>query len=550
MTIANRLMGSGVAALAAQETVGSVTSSATATGTTQTDALTFDTAAIYVTTTPSGSGVRLFGNAIRHSSTGDEQTVHNYGANALNVYPPVGDTIQGFSANAPLSVSTSSTCTFKKVDPTTWICKETYTASGTGALTTDLQTRGRKFALTSDYSSTANFNTAVAALTETLGVSSLQVKAGGLLGIGATAPGADIEMSKVGAWPVIRYRKSGTGFWDLGPLHGNFFGLAVNGGTDIVTVDNTGLVGINQQAPLAQLHVGTRTAVPITTLILASNEFANTTSRHGFGDFCSFDGQAATGYASFDSYAQIEGTNNIDHWVGFQCRLEYDNSGTMNNGYGFYSGLHVNAGTVTDLTAGLHVLNPTSTSGGAVTNLYGIRIEALSRGATLNYAIMTEGTTPSSFGGAAAGGALLRSSCADGVYSFGASGTTKGIRFEHTSALSKITGCDNTLNSSLQPLNFNGSRIKTEVAGTVIWDVHSGGGILTGTARISGAVGLGGVNESGTVALNLPASTTGIASLRIAHGAAPTAPVNGDMWTTTAGLFVQINGVTKTVAFV
>lgn len=44
--------------------------------------------------------------------------------------------------------------------------------------------------------------------------------------------------------------------------------------------------------------------------------------------------------------------------------------------------------------------------------------------------------------------------------------------------------------------------------------------------------------------LDLPASTTGRASLRIPHGTAPTSPTNGDMWTTTAGLFVRINGVT------
>lgn len=43
------------------------------------------------------------------------------------------------------------------------------------------------------------------------------------------------------------------------------------------------------------------------------------------------------------------------------------------------------------------------------------------------------------------------------------------------------------------------------------------------------------------------AGATGAAGFRILHGVAPTSPVNGDMWTTTAGLFVRINGVTKTV---
>ncbi len=40
------------------------------------------------------------------------------------------------------------------------------------------------------------------------------------------------------------------------------------------------------------------------------------------------------------------------------------------------------------------------------------------------------------------------------------------------------------------------------------------------------------------------ASATGGANFRLPHGTAPTSPVNGDMWTTTAGLFVRINGGT------
>jgi hypothetical protein len=43
------------------------------------------------------------------------------------------------------------------------------------------------------------------------------------------------------------------------------------------------------------------------------------------------------------------------------------------------------------------------------------------------------------------------------------------------------------------------------------------------------------------------AATTALASLRVPHGAAPSSPVDGDIWTTTAGMFVRINGVTKTV---
>ncbi len=43
------------------------------------------------------------------------------------------------------------------------------------------------------------------------------------------------------------------------------------------------------------------------------------------------------------------------------------------------------------------------------------------------------------------------------------------------------------------------------------------------------------------------ASTTTQAGLNVPHGSAPTSPVDGDIWSTTAGMFIRVNGVTKTV---
>lgn len=39
-------------------------------------------------------------------------------------------------------------------------------------------------------------------------------------------------------------------------------------------------------------------------------------------------------------------------------------------------------------------------------------------------------------------------------------------------------------------------------------------------------------------------SDTAAASIGLPHGAAPTSPVNGDIWTTTAGIYVRVNGAT------
>ncbi len=53
-----------------------------------------------------------------------------------------------------------------------------------------------------------------------------------------------------------------------------------------------------------------------------------------------------------------------------------------------------------------------------------------------------------------------------------------------------------------------------------------------------------------TAAADIVASTAARASLRLRHGVAPTSPNDGDEWTTTAGKFSRINGVTKTIVMV
>lgn len=64
-----------------------------------------------------------------------------------------------------------------------------------------------------------------------------------------------------------------------------------------------------------------------------------------------------------------------------------------------------------------------------------------------------------------------------------------------------------------------------------------------GNLHIQGFSGAG-IGPASTTYMNCGVGTTAVSSLRVGHGAAPSAPVNGDMWTTTAGLFVRINGVT------
>lgn len=81
---------------------------------------------------------------------------------------------------------------------------------------------------------------------------------------------------------------------------------------------------------------------------------------------------------------------------------------------------------------------------------------------------------------------------------------------------------------------------------------------VTGAATFNGAITLGDasadaltVNATSTFAAKATtvASAAGGAGFNLPHGAAPTVPTNGDVWTTTAGAFHRINGATKTVLY-
>ena len=64
--------------------------------------------------------------------------------------------------------------------------------------------------------------------------------------------------------------------------------------------------------------------------------------------------------------------------------------------------------------------------------------------------------------------------------------------------------------------------------------------------RINGATVTPATLAGGTYTglISTVASTTTNAGFRLPHGASPTSPVNGDLWTTSTGLFVRVNSVT------
>jgi len=89
----------------------------------------------------------------------------------------------------------------------------------------------------------------------------LTIQAGGRVGIGTTAPGAELQMTQDGL-VRIHLEDTGTGDVDWGIWNQNPFGLLFGAGTPTsiipvrMIITNAGNVGIGVTAPAAKLHVG------------------------------------------------------------------------------------------------------------------------------------------------------------------------------------------------------------------------------------------------------------------------------------------------------
>lgn len=109
--IARELVSSGLSSLAAFSIAGSRSLTVSAAGATQATATALTSALNVVTTcTEAASGVLLPVNDI-----GDSITVCNATANNVRVYPPVGGTLAGGTANVPYTMAPNSSEEFFQV---------------------------------------------------------------------------------------------------------------------------------------------------------------------------------------------------------------------------------------------------------------------------------------------------------------------------------------------------------------------------------------------------------------------------------------------------
>jgi hypothetical protein len=120
-----------------------------------------------------------------------------------------------------------------------------------------------------------------------------------------------------------------------------------------------------------------------------------------------------------------------------------------------------------------------------------------------------------------------------GAYGIGF-GTDTNI-YRKSAGVLAFDGAIIDLISASGAIRFSGNSVMYGSSGSLILANTSGTTVLTLDSSLNATF-------AGT-AITL-ASAAAKSGLRIPHGAAPTSPTNGDMWTTTAGLYVRINGAT------
>jgi hypothetical protein len=130
-------------------------------------------------------------------------------------------------------------------------------------------------------------------------------------------------------------------------------------------------------------------------IVVARSLTTGSSNAHGIDDNTVFSRDSFS-YASFDAKAQLSG--DLGHYAGFEEDATFI-SGTIPIYYSYISAPNI-VDAIVDSRYGLYIYSPSITGTGTLTNNYGIYVKTQTAGGTLNYAIFTEGTTPSSFGGA------------------------------------------------------------------------------------------------------------------------------------------------------
>ncbi len=156
-----------------------------------------------------------------------------------------------------------------------------------------------------------------------------------------------------------------------------------------------GFVGIGLTNPTKAFNVSRNHDTTAVDIIAVDGSLTGQFG-HAYVDNTIVTVSASGGFASFSSAASVTGAGAQDHLIGYQSTNTWNGSTSLANHAGFWSVFHNTGAGAVAQADGYLAQNPTGT--GPITVLCGIRVESQTKGTT-NWAILTEGTTASKFGG-------------------------------------------------------------------------------------------------------------------------------------------------------
>lgn len=294
--------------------------------------------------------------------------------------------------------------------------------------------------------------------------------------------------------------------------------------------------------PAAGILVGS-TSTYVTTAAVSSNVISLWTGTCSSGTFLRGDGacQAPSGGTPGGSTTQVQ-YNNAGAFGG-SAEFVFDGTRTVTLGSANNTGVIQAPQTTAGGAAGggLSLLGGPGGSSGATAGAVAIQAGAGGGAAANGGAITITGGTAhtSGTGGLVTllGGSRGTGGTGGSVAITGNAGNGAGVGGGVT--LTGGAGGATNANGGAVTL-ISGAPGGAGTAGAVVLDAGGSADELTVTTTA----------VTSTVLVATPASTTGSAGLRIVPGVAPTSPVDGDIWTTTAGVFARINGATVQLATV
>ena len=284
----------------------------------------------------------------------------------------------------------------------------------------------------------------------------------------------------------------------------NSYGNGVVGPLNVSTGLSVGsYAGVNS-APSNGLIVSGNVGIGVTspsTLLEVNPSTSNSSIRAGGIEIQSY----ATNNAWIANNNYYNGGNQIYRANGYAMTLGFNSSG------GIYlstapSGTGGNTATMTDR---FHILN--SGNIGIGTTAPGTPLDVIG---TIKSRLQTAGN--------------------DGGINIGVTASERPVVEFHVS--------DNSIRGKIEINDINGG-----TGDRLGLFAYNGFGTLTEVLSVRGFgyVGIG--TTSPTAYLDIPASATSAATLRIRTGTAPTSPNDGDMWQDGTNLKIRINGITKTI---